>query len=246
MAGEVQSGGFNRMLAGGMGATSSAWIKLADLGFQLAKMMIIRMHVFRKPPPTKSTRWFMPGDCWIGRDAVMHTHVFLSPLVSEVALWSFAGVPSWVTLSRSMVKSAVGECHGSRDLRTSNGASSLCGDDILAWWFVIWSRGIVREGDKTWEVSLIFRGENLRSCFNWLCLSKALLNALFCDEDLLLIGRQLRLCIISFPSWRRRFWRSWTSGAIMVVLVLLFKGLDHCSGAFIFWYPSFFFGCVHP
>jgi hypothetical protein len=35
------------------------------------------------------------------------------------------------------------------------------------------------------------------------------------------------------------------SGVVLVVLVLLFKGVDHCS-RFFFFYSSFFFNCVYP
>ena len=34
------------------------------------------------------------------------------------------------------------ECHGSRDLRTSNGGSKLCGDDELSWCFGTCSSGM--------------------------------------------------------------------------------------------------------
>jgi hypothetical protein len=37
---------------------------------------------------------------------------------------------------------ADGECHGSRDLEPSNGGSSFCGDEKLAWCFVTWSSGM--------------------------------------------------------------------------------------------------------
>jgi hypothetical protein len=42
-------------------------------------------------------------------------------------------LPSCDMISRSMVKSASEECHGNRDLRTSNGGLSLCGVVELAW-----------------------------------------------------------------------------------------------------------------
>jgi hypothetical protein len=42
-------------------------------------------------------------------------------------------LPSCGTSSRSMVKSASGECHGSRDLWNSHGSLSLCVDMELAW-----------------------------------------------------------------------------------------------------------------
>jgi hypothetical protein len=127
-----------------------------------------------------------------------------------------------------MVKSASGECHESRDLWTSHGGSSLCVFVELAWWFVIWSNSIVSEGNNTGEVrSLNFQGENPRSGLNYLCMEMTLLKALF------LLARTFSrvktsdlwpsddgACVLFF-SWRRRFWRSWTSGVVLVVLVLL-------------------------
>jgi hypothetical protein len=50
----------------------------------------------------------------------------------------------------------------------------------LAWWFVTWSSGIGLRGDSTGEVHcLILQGENPRSGLYWLCLTVALLKALF-------------------------------------------------------------------
>jgi hypothetical protein len=31
-----------------------------------------------------------------------------------------------------------------------------------------------------------------------------------------------------------RFWRSWTSGVVLVVVVLLLQRIDHCNGTFSF------------
>jgi hypothetical protein len=47
----------------------------------------------------------------------------------------------WLLISWGMFSfhGAGGECHGSRDLMTSDGGLSLVGDDELAWWFVTWS-----------------------------------------------------------------------------------------------------------
>jgi hypothetical protein len=43
------------------------------------------------------------------------------------------------------------------------------------------------------------------------------------------------------------FWRSWTFGAELVVLVLMLQGIYHCSGTFSFSVILLvFFGCVHP
>jgi hypothetical protein len=41
------------------------------------------------------------------------------------------------------------------------------------------------------------------------------------------------------------FWRCWTFGAVLVVLVLMLQGIYHCSGTFSF-SVILFFGCVHP
>jgi hypothetical protein len=41
-------------------------------------------------------------------------------------------LPYYDTISRSMVKSVSGERHGSRDLRTGSGGSSLCREMELA------------------------------------------------------------------------------------------------------------------
>jgi hypothetical protein len=64
----------------------------------------------------------------------VHTNIFLWPfgLRGKVAKLYWLLLPSWGTLSHSMVKSVGGKYHGSRDLRTSNGGSSLCGDEKLA------------------------------------------------------------------------------------------------------------------
>jgi hypothetical protein len=40
-------------------------------------------------------------------------------------------------------------------------------------------------------------------------------------------------CVV-FPSWRCRFCRRWNTGAILVALVLVLQGTDHCSRYFSF------------
>jgi hypothetical protein len=57
---------------------------------------------------------------------------FNDRLVSEGAAKLCWLLQSWGTLSHFMVKSAGGECHGSRDLSTRKGDLSLCGDEELA------------------------------------------------------------------------------------------------------------------
>jgi hypothetical protein len=47
-----------------------------------------------------------------------------------------------------------------------------------------------------------------------------------------------RACTL-FPSWRHCYWRTWTSGAVLVVVILLLQGIDHYSGTFF--YNSFFY-----
>lgn len=166
----------------------------------------------------------------------MHTHVFLWPFGFRGSAWKLCWLlPSWDTLSRSMVKLVGGECPRSQDLRIINDDLSLCGDEELAWWYVTWSNDIVNGGDNTEEVqSLTFQSENSRSGLNWLCLAMALLKTLFCERVLWnlrsMIGRQQRTACALFPSWMCRFWRNWTSGAVLVVLVLLLQEIDHYSG----------------
>jgi hypothetical protein len=79
-----------------------------------------------------------------------------------------------------MVKSASGECHGSRDLWTGHGGLSLCAEVDLA--------GVSRLGATSLKVGaaaqekfkvLLFRMKNVRSGLNWLCLIVTLLKALF-------------------------------------------------------------------
>jgi hypothetical protein len=59
-----------------------------------------------------------------------------------------------------MVKSASGECHGSRNLWTGHGGLSLCAEVDLAWCFTTWSNVIESGGSSTGEVqSLTFQDE---------------------------------------------------------------------------------------
>jgi hypothetical protein len=44
-----------------------------------------------------------------------------------------------------------------------------------------------------------------------------------------------------FPSWMCRFLRNLTFGVVLVVLVLLLKGIDHCSETFLLLYFFFLF-----
>jgi hypothetical protein len=143
--------------------------------------------MFRKAPSMNSTRRFMPRDCCIRWNSVVHTHIFY--------------------LSRPMVKSVSKECHGSRDMRTGNGGSSLCVVAELAWWFMTRSSGIESRCNNTGEFQIpTLQDENPRSGLSWLCLAIALLKTLFFvsenflqDESLRsMIGWQWRLCTVSF------------------------------------------------
>jgi hypothetical protein len=99
--------------------------------------------VFWKAPPVRSIGRIMPGDWWFGRDLVTRTRIFLWP-------FHFIGCAlklCWLLISWGMFSfhGASGEWHGSWGLRTSNGGSSLGGDEELAWWFVPWSSGMLVE-----------------------------------------------------------------------------------------------------
>ena len=79
-----------------------------------------------------------------------------------------------------MMKSECGERHGSRVLRSCNGGSSpggmrdWLGDSQLG------TAAMARGGDSTREVQCLnFQGENPWSGLNWLCLTIALVKALF-------------------------------------------------------------------
>jgi hypothetical protein len=81
--------------AGGVGTTSVALSK----GSNSRQDVICRMRVpgsgwsvmFRKASPANFIGKFMPGDCWIGCDLIVHTLFFSGHLISERALRSSAG-----------------------------------------------------------------------------------------------------------------------------------------------------------
>jgi hypothetical protein len=107
--------------------------------------------------------------------------------------------------------------------------------------------------DCTEEVhSLTFQGENQRSSLYWLCLTMSLLKELFFRVITFFRVKILDLrsgddgARTLYLSWRRRFWRSWTSGADLMVLVLLLQGMNHSSGIFLFFCnsSSFFWLCI--
>ena len=47
-----------------------------------------------------------------------------------------------------------------------------------------------------------------------------------------------------FSPLRRRFWKIWTSGVVLVELVLQLQGLEHCSGTFFLVSSSFLAVCI--
>jgi hypothetical protein len=96
---------------------------------------------------------------------------------STAKLWWL--LPSCGTISRSMVKWANGECHGSQDLRTNNGGSSFCDDGN--WLSGSWLGAAASGGDITGEVqSFPFQDENPRSVLP----GNILIEALFCERRL--------------------------------------------------------------
>jgi hypothetical protein len=89
-------------------------------------------------------------------------------------------LPSYNTISHSIVKSASRECHGCRVLETNNGGLSLCGIEELVSRFMTLSSNMDSGGNSTSKVQgPTLQGENLRSDLNWLCLAMILLKALF-------------------------------------------------------------------
>jgi hypothetical protein len=142
-----------------------------------------RSDVFRKAPPVNFTGCVMPGDCWIGWVSVRYIRVFIWPFGFRGSAMKLCWLlPSCDTTSRSMVKSASGEYYWCRVLGTSNGDSSLCGNEKLSSWFVTRSSGMESGGDNIWEVQgPTLQDENPRSGLSWLCLAMSLLKTLFCE-----------------------------------------------------------------
>jgi hypothetical protein len=102
----------------------------------------------------------------------------------EIGILGREGVNMVVELCRLLISwimfsfyGASGKCHRGRDLETSDGGSSFCGEEELALLIRDLEQRHVRWDDCTGEVqSLIFQGENPRSGLNWFCLAMALLN----------------------------------------------------------------------
>jgi hypothetical protein len=84
---------------------------------------------------------------------------------------------------------------------------------------------------------------------NWLC--SAMTSWRHCFESVdYLQGENLyfwsgdgRACAL-FSSWRRHFWRFWSLGVVLVVIVSLLLGLEYRSGFYFFSFFSFLWMCV--
>jgi hypothetical protein len=181
---EADSAGY-QWVAWGM--PYSVWIKEVVLGFLLAprwrsaRCVSPSIWLDGRVPEGSTDEfqwWLMPGDCWIGWYSVVRTHTFI---------WSFgfrgsASKLCWLLISWSTFSfhDVGGKWHGSRDLWSNNGGSSLGGEEELAWCFMTWSSGM-RVGAIAQEKfkALPFRGESPMSGLNWLCLAMSLLKALF-------------------------------------------------------------------
>jgi hypothetical protein len=96
-------------------------------------------------------------------------------------------------------------------------------------------------GDSIGEVQgPTLQGENPRSGLNWLCLAISLLKVLLCGRGLFsrmkpkIYNRAITVLVHCSLLGGIAFWRCWTFGVVLVVLVLLLQGIYHCSGAFSF------------
>jgi hypothetical protein len=140
---------------------------------------------------------------------------------------------------RFMVKSASGECQES-DLRLTNGVLSLCGDGNWlgdSWLGAVTSKvgTTTQEKFKVLPFRVKIQGLALIACV-WKC---SCWRHCFVSKDFSLgwklkIYDRAMMMLALFSSWRRYFWRSWNSGAVLVVLVLLLQEIDHCSRTFSF------------
>jgi hypothetical protein len=108
--------------------------------------------------------------------------------------------------SCSMVKSVSGECHGSRDMRTGNGGSSLCGKVELAWWLMTRSSGFEsgatsQERSKVLPCRVKIQGLALVDCtWQWPCWRHCFVSGDFLQGENLrsVIGRWRCVCTVSF------------------------------------------------
>jgi hypothetical protein len=168
----------------------------------------------------------------------MRTRVFLWPFgfrgsASKLSLLLI----SWGTF---LFHGAGKECHGSQDLGTNSGGSSLGSDEELAWWFMTWSSGMLvgaTAQEKCVVLSFWVKIEGLASiccacqCPYWrLC---------FESEDFLqgenlwsMIGRWRWSCPVSFLE--ALLLEKLDLSDVLVVLVLLLQGIDHSSRIFSF------------
>jgi hypothetical protein len=150
-------------------------------------------------------------------------------------------------ISRSMVKSASGECHGCRVLENCIGGLSLCGKEELASWFVTCCSDMVSGGDREVQ-GLTLEGENPRSGLNWLCLTKRhyFVSADFFSRWKPTVYDRATTVLVHCSLLRGvAFWTCWTFGVILVVLVLMLQGIYQCSGAFSFSVIHFFWAvCI--
>jgi hypothetical protein len=152
----------------------------------------------------RSMGCFMPGVCRIGWDSVMHTHVLLWPFGFRGSVLKLC----WLLISWSMFSfhDADEEWHGSRDLRSSNGSSSLDGREELAWWFVTWNNGMQvgetsQEKFKVLPCRVKIQGLVLIGCaWQWPCWWHCFVTEDFFQSENLrsMIERRCRLCVVSF------------------------------------------------
>jgi hypothetical protein len=142
-----------------------------------------------------------------------------------------------------IIKSASGECHGCQVMGTSNGCSSLYGDENLL--RDLWPVAAAPKVGATGEVqSRTLQRENLMFGLNWLCWQWPCWRYCFVSADF-------------YPGWKPKiynratttlvycfllgFWRSWISNVVLVVVVLLY-GINHCSRILLL--LQFFFFCA--
>jgi hypothetical protein len=175
----------------------------------------------------------MPGDCWIGWDSVGRTHIFIWPFgfrgsVAKLC-WLF---PPCDVISRSMVKSASGECHGCRVLENCIGGLSLFSKEELALWFLTCSIDMVRRATvhekfkvrpcrvKTQGLALIGCAWQLpfwRHCFMSADFSPGWKPKIYDRATTVLVHCSLLGGVA--------FWKNWNFGAVLVVLVLMLQGI---------------------
>jgi hypothetical protein len=106
----------------------------------------------------------MLGDCWIGWNCSCASVFFWQFSFKGSVVKLCCLLPSWDTSLMFHGEVRCGECHGSWDLRTSNGGLNLCADEEFAWYSWLVVGALTSGGDSAREVqSPIFQGENPRS-----------------------------------------------------------------------------------